>query len=209
MFVEALAYLCADRHIDLYAAAVPDDGEEFNARLARVVVQGTSGSGKSTLSAALADTLGVAYLELDGLYQQPNWMGLELEEFRERVSAFVAQPRWVVDGNYSQVRDILWPLATTIVFIDLPKRVVMTRVVKRTLLRIVKRERLWNDNRESWRNALSRDPMRNIILWTWNTHARYHGPVPVEARESVGHERVVVLSSQRAVRRFLDSTSER
>jgi len=188
---------------------VPDDGEEFNARLARVVVQGTSGSGKSTLSAALADTLGVAYLELDGLYQQPNWMGLELEEFRARVSAFVAQPRWVVDGNYSQVRDILWPLATTIVFIDLPKRVVMTRVVKRTLLRIVKRERLWNDNRESWRNALSRDPMRNIILWTWNTHARYHGPVPREARESVGHERVVVLSSQRAVRRFLDSTSER
>ena len=188
---------------------MPDDGEEFNARLARVVVQGTSGSGKSTLSAALADTLGVAYLELDGLYQQPNWMGLELEEFRAGVSAFVAQPRWVVDGNYSQVRDILWPLATTIVFIDLPKRVVMTRVVKRTLLRIVKRERLWNDNRESWRNALSRDPMRNIILWTWNTHARYHGQVPREARESVGQDRVVVLSSQRAVRRFLDSTSER
>jgi len=175
----------------------------------RVVVQGTSGSGKSTLSIALADTLGVACLELDGLYQQPNWTGLELEEFRARVSAYVARPRWVVDGNYSQVRDIIWPLATTIVLIDLPRRVVMSRVIKRTVLRIVKRERLWNDNRESWRNALSRDPMRNIVLWAWNSHARYHDQVPREARESVGPERVVVLTSQKAVQRFLESASKR
>jgi adenylate kinase family enzyme len=193
----------------LYAAALPDHGGAADARLTRVVVQGTSGSGKSTLSEALAKILDVAYLELDGLYQQPNWTGLELEVFRARVRDFAAQPRWVVDGNYSQVRDILWPLATTIVIIDLPKRVVMTRVIKRTMLRIVKRERLWNDNRESWRNALSRDPMRNIILWAWNSHARYHEQVPREARESVGPGRVVVLSSHRAVRRLLESASVR
>ena len=179
------------------------DGESSKDRLRRVVVQGTSGSGKSTLSAALADALGAAYLELDGLYQQPNWTGLEVEEFRSRVSSFAEQSHWVVDGNYSQVRDILWPLATTIVLIDLPRRVVMTRVIKRTLLRIVKRERLWNDNRESWRNALSRDPMRNIILWAWTSHAKYHDLVPGEAREFAGPERVVVLSSAREVRRFL------
>jgi adenylate kinase family enzyme len=155
------------------------------------------------LASALADILGAEYLELDGLYQQANWTGLEVEEFRARVVSFVAQSRWVVDGNYSQVRDILWPLATTIVVIDLPKRVVMTRVIKRTLLRIVKRERLWNDNRESWRNALSRDPMRNIILWAWNSHAKYHEQVPREAREFAGVDRVEVLTSARAVRRFL------
>jgi adenylate kinase family enzyme len=182
---------------------VHDEPGASDDRLTRVVVQGTSGSGKSTLSAALADTLGVACLELDGVYQQPNWTGLDVEEFRARVLTFVAQPRWVVDGNYSQVRDILWPLATTIVILDLPKRVVMTRVIKRTFLRIVKRERLWNDNRESWRNALSRDPMRNIILWAWNSHARYHGEVIRDAKESVGTDRVVVLSSAREVKAFM------
>ncbi len=149
----------------------------------------------------------MACLELDGLYQQPNWTSLELEEFRARVDSFVARPRWIVDGNYSQVRDLLWPWATTIVFLDLPKRVVMTRVVKRTILRIVKRERLWNGNRESWRNALSRDPMRNIILWAWISHAKYHEAVPREARETVGPERVVVLSSARDVRRFLEDAT--
>jgi adenylate kinase family enzyme len=182
---------------------VPDERGTTNERLTRVVVQGTSGSGKTTLSTALADALGVACLELDGLYQQRNWTGLEVEEFRARVQSFVAQPRWIVDGNYSQVRDILWPRATTIVLLDLPRRVVMTRVVKRTIVRIVKRERLWNDNRESWHNALSRDPMRNIILWAWNSHARYHAEVPRDARACVGADRVVVLSSARDVKRFL------
>jgi len=186
---------------------VPEVCDATETRLNRVIVHGTSGSGKSTLSTALARALDVACLELDGLYQQPNWTPLEIEEFRARVSSFVAQPRWIVDGNYSQVRDIVWPLATTIVFIDLPRRVVMTRVVKRTILRIVKRERLWNGNRESWRNALSLDPMRNIILWSWNSHAKYHEVAPREARESVGPERVVVLASAREVRRFLDRAS--
>jgi adenylate kinase family enzyme len=186
---------------------VPEEFAAKETRLARVIVHGASGSGKSTLSTALASALDAACLELDGLYQQPNWTPLEIEEFRARVGSFVALPRWIVDGNYSQVRDILWPLATTIVFIDLPRRVVMTRVAKRTVLRIVKRERLWNGNRGSWRNALSLDPMRNIILWSWNSHAKYHEVVPREAREFVGPERVVVLSSARAVRRFLDEAT--
>ena len=112
-----------------------------------------------------------------------------------------------MDGNYSHVRDILWPLASTILIIDLPKRVVMTRVIKRTFLRILKREELWNGNRESWRNALSRDPMRNIILWSWNSHEKYHKVLPREARESVGVDRVIVLTSAREVREFLRSAN--
>lgn len=177
-------------------------------RFARLVIQGTSGSGKTTLGNALAASLGTSYLELDGLYQQPDWTPLDLDEFRSQVASFAEGPRWVTDGNYSHVRDILWPRATTIVIIDLPKRIVMTRVIGRTFFRIVKREQLWNGNRESWRNAVSRDPMRNIILWAWNTHHLYHDVVPEEAREARGSERVHVLRSQREVRRFLaDSTT--
>jgi hypothetical protein len=112
-----------------------------------------------------------------------------------------------VDGNYSQVRGILWPRATAILIIDLPKRVVMARVIKRTILRILRREELWNGNRESWRNALSLDPMRNIILWSWNSHSKYHDVVPREAREAVGPDRVVVLTNTRDVRRFLEAVA--
>jgi adenylate kinase family enzyme len=183
---------------------VPEERDRTEGRLWRVVVQGASGSGKTTFAIALADALGVARLELDGLYQQRDWMPLDVDEFRARVETFADQPRWIVDGNYSHVRDILWPRATTVLIIDLPKRVVITRVIKRTILRILKREELWNGNHESWRNALSRDPNRNIILWSWNSHSKYHDVVPREAREAVGPERVVVLSDTRSVRRFLE-----
>jgi adenylate kinase family enzyme len=184
-----------------------DERDDSAHRLARVVVQGASGSGKTTLATALASKLGTGHLELDGLYQQANWIPLDLEEFRVRVQQFAEEPRWVVDGNYRHVRDILWPLATMIVLIDLPKRVVMTRVIKRTFLRIMKREELWNGNRESWRNALSRDPMNNIILWSWTTYSRYHDEVPREALDAVGAERIVMLKSARDVRRFLEGAS--
>jgi adenylate kinase family enzyme len=182
---------------------MPEDRGASEDRFSRVVVQGSSGSGKTTLAASLARVRGCRHLELDGLYQQANWTPLDLEEFRSRVRTFVEAPRWVVDGNYSHVRDILWPLATTIVIIDLPKRIVMARVIKRTFWRIIKRERLWNNNRESWRNALSTDPTRNIILWAWNSHSKYHLDVPREARAAAGPDRVVVLTSARAVQRFL------
>ncbi len=181
------------------------DRESAGSRETRIVVQGTSGSGKTTLSAALAARLGVAYLELDGLYQQPDWTPLDTEEFRTRVTDYVEQSGWVIDGNYSHVRDILWPRATTIVIIDLPKRIVMTRLIARTLRRLMTRERLWNGNQEKWRNALSRDRNRNIILWAWNSHAKYHDDLPREARSAVGPDRVVVLTSPRAVKCFLEA----
>ena len=175
-------------------------------QLARVVVQGASGSGKTTLATAIAAALGVAHLELDGVYQQANWTPLDLEEFRARVQEFVAQPRWVVDGNYSQVRDILWPLATIIVLIDLPRRVVMTRVIKRTFLRIMKRERLWNGNREKWSNALSRDPMNNIILWS-GTATRAITMWSHATRARPWTRAVTVLTSARDVRAFLSDVT--
>jgi adenylate kinase family enzyme len=186
---------------------VPDQSEAPPHRLSRVVVQGTSGSGKTTVSMALSNALGIPCLELDGLYQQADWTPLDVEEFRSRVATFVDQPCWIVDGNYSHVRDILWPKATTILIVDLPKRVVMTRVIKRTILRIIRREVLWNGNRESWRNALSLDPMRNIILWSWNSHSKYHEVVPREAREAVGPERVVVLTTTRDVRQLIQAVA--
>ncbi len=145
----------------------------------RISVIGSSGSGKTTLARNLADRLGLVHIELDAIFHQPNWQGLAPEEFRRRLSARLADAPdgWVVCGNYSAVRNEVWAQADTVVWLDLPRHVVMRRVTKRTIRRVVTREELWNGNREPWSNLYQWDPARNVIRWAWTRHpvlrARY------------------------------------
>jgi len=172
----------------------------------RVSVVGTSGAGKSTLGAALAARLGVDFLELDSVFHQPGWVPLPREEFRERVADAVAAERWVIDGNYSMVRDLVWARADTVVWLDLPKRTVMRQVIWRSFRRAAARVELWNGNRERWRNFFALDKEESVISWAWQTHAttraKFEGAM---ADPENSHLRFVRLTTPAAVRRFLRS----
>jgi len=89
------------------------------------------------------------------------------------VDAATAREDWVVDGNYSVVRDIVWEKADTVVWCDLPYVTVMARTIGRTLRRTMTQEELWNGNREPWSNLWSFKPEKSIIAWTATHHGRY------------------------------------
>jgi hypothetical protein len=125
----------------------------------RVSMVGISGSGKTTLGRRLAESLGVPFIELDSIFHLPEWRDLPRDEFRSQVAELVAAEGWVVDGNYSAVRDLVWERADTVVWINLSRAVVMRRVLARTLRRVVTREELWNGNREPLSNLYKWDPM--------------------------------------------------
>jgi adenylate kinase family enzyme len=138
----------------------------------RISVVGSAGSGKTTLARALADGLGLDHVELDSVFHQPDWTELPRDEFRDTVTGRLddAVDGWVVCGNYREVREVVWPRADTVVWIDLPRRTVMRRVTRRTLRRVVTREELWNGNREPWSNLYAWAPERNIIRWAWTQY---------------------------------------
>jgi adenylate kinase family enzyme len=139
----------------------------------RVSVVGNSGTGKTSLARGLAHLLGAPYTELDAIFHQPGWTELDATEFRRRVGVLVAEPRWVIDGTYTQVRDLIWTRADTVVWLDLPRALVLRRVLWRTARRVVTRKPLWNGNRERLREALSWQPERSIIRWSWTQHDAY------------------------------------
>lgn len=170
----------------------------------RIAIHGASGAGKSTLAREIASHAGVPVLELDAIYHQPDWTPLEESEFRRRVSDFVAQSKWVCDGNYRAVRDLVWQRASLIIFLDLSRRRVMARLIRRTLKRLALRETLWNGNRESWRNLLSRDPERNIWLWSWRTHAGHRVEIPRDAALRAPHATFLHVRNQREYRDLID-----
>lgn len=170
----------------------------------RVSVVGTSGSGKSTLAGELAAILEVPHLELDAVHHQPDWEPLPTGEFRRIVAAKTAEDGWVIDGNYGRVRDLVWARADTVVWLDLPKRTVMRQLVWRTLRRVAGRRKLWNGNRERWRNFFSWDPEQSVISWAWHKHAADRAKYAAAASDpACAHLRFVRLASHRDAARFL------
>ena len=84
----------------------------------------------------------------------------------------------------------------------------MRQLVARTVRRGLVRAELWNGNVESLRNLLSTDADRNVVLWSWRTHGRYHDELPDAARAAAPHARVVVLTSRREADRLLAELAE-
>jgi adenylate kinase family enzyme/GNAT superfamily N-acetyltransferase len=136
----------------------------------RIVVVGTSCCGKTVFARLLAQSLRCPCVELDELYWGPQWTPKPDAEFRRLVEAAACAPQWVADGNYGRVRDILWPRATTIVWLNYSFQRVLLRALRRTFRRFVTQEELWHGNRESLRRSfLSRE---SILLWVISTFHR-------------------------------------
>ena len=118
------------------------------------MISSASGSGKTTLARELAQLLDVPFLELDALVHGPNWTETPDDELRALVEPVVARDGWVIDGVYrGKLGTLVLDAADTIVWIDLPMRVWLPRLLRRTFSRVRRREELWNGNRETFRDA--------------------------------------------------------
>ncbi|OEC61501.1 MULTISPECIES: P-loop NTPase family protein [Pseudomonadaceae] len=149
----------------------------------RISIVGGSGAGKTYLAKLLSQRLGLPHIEQDAIFHQPGWQPLPRDEFRERVTQALAEPRWVVEGSYSATRPLILARAETVIWLDLPRTLVMYQIVTRTLGRLLTRKTLWNGNRERLRNVISLDPSRSIILWSWTRHGLYRERVIAEQQD--------------------------
>ena len=170
----------------------------------RIVVIGTSGAGKTTMARSIARKLGRPHVEFDSYRHGPNWTETPDDLFREQLSEALSGDVWVADGNYSVARDVVWPRATMLVWLDFPFNVVMWRLFWRTMRRGVFRQRLWNGNRENlWQHLFSR---QSLFLWVLQTHWRRRRTVPQAlALPEHAHLDVVRLRSPGAARKWLKS----
>ena len=136
----------------------------------RVAVVGTSCSGKTTLARRIAALYGIPHIELDAIYWGPNWKPSDIDEFRNAVEIETANDSWVVDGNYSKVRDIVWGRATHLIWLNYPFATVFCRAIVRTVRRVFGREELFSGNRETLRLAFF--DTDSILWWVIRTHHR-------------------------------------
>jgi adenylate kinase family enzyme len=179
----------------------------LSASLQRVVVVGCSGSGKTTLARRLAVAIGGPHVELDALHWDSHWMPRAAGDFLRDADAATRGERWVVDGNYRPTREIVWPRATAVVWLNLGFPTVFARVFRRTVRRVATREPLYADNRETlWRSFASRE---SILWWVMTSYRR--GRRQYRALQSAGtypHLTWFEMRRARDVARFLAQVAQ-
>jgi hypothetical protein len=139
----------------------------------RILVKGGSGAGKTTLGLAIAQQLNLPFVELDSLHHGPNWAAASAAELQARVRKTLDDDHgWVVDGNYDgKLGTMLFERAQLIVWLDLPLRIKLWRLAKRTARRWWRKEELWNGNRETLKGVLwGRD---GLFPWAVCSHFRH------------------------------------
>jgi len=135
-----------------------------------VFVVGTSGSGKSTAAKLIAWKLNRKHVEIDALMWLPNWIKRDAYELASLIRHELVNGPVVVDGNFAS-KGIYPSPGDILVFLDYPRWLVISRLVRRSLTRVAMRKKLWSGNKEEFRFLISRDPELNPVLHAFRTHS--------------------------------------
>jgi adenylate kinase family enzyme len=173
----------------------------------RVIVTGATCSGKSTLARQLAALTGGAYVEMDALFWKPGWTGSSDGELFEKLAAATRGDAWVVAGNYTRTRHLTWPRAQTIVWLDLPLRTVVWRVLARSWRRWGRNELLWGTNRERfWTQLAIWRKEDSLLWWAFHTHGAFRERFLSDVTDPQwAHLRFIRLRSAEEVEAFVAS----
>jgi adenylate kinase family enzyme len=161
----------------------------------RVAIIGTGGAGKSTLARRMGERLGLEVIHLDQLFWHPGWEPTPSERWRALQTRLVAGDRWIMDSNYGDSMPIRVAAADTVVFVDLPRRITITRAVRRW----------WRDRgRQVQAFGCPERISWEFFVWMWR-FPRVSRPrlLATLAQHAADGTTVVMLRSQSDVERFL------
>jgi adenylate kinase family enzyme len=101
----------------------------------RVVVLGPAGAGKSALAAELGRRTGLPVVHQDVLFWREAWAPAPQDEARRELAGAAARERWIIEGNFlpddGAEPDSRFERADTVIFLDLPRRTCLRRVLTR------------------------------------------------------------------------------
>lgn len=161
----------------------------------RIVIVGTTGSGKTTLATLISEKHGLKRIELDSIQWLPNWQEIDKQEFVRLAAQAIEGQKWVVDGNYRIVRDLIWRKAEAIIWLDYSFARNFWQLFSRSIRRLITRKELWAGNRESWALFFSR---KSILVWFFQTYWRRKRDYPeLLAQPQYSHLRVIRVTHPR------------
>jgi adenylate kinase family enzyme len=147
-------------------------------------------------------------VELDALNWEPNWVGLNTRdpaEFERRIRDATAGDAWIVAGSYTEFSQrAFWRRLETVIWLDLPLRVLLARTLRRSWRRWRSKELLWGTNYERFWSQLMIWRKEESLLWWVATQYRRKRRNMIErmANEEWAHIRFIRLTSAEEIERF-------
>lgn len=98
----------------------------------RVAILGPGGAGKTWLASELGLRTGLPVVHLDRIFWAPGWVERDAAQAKTEAAEAVARDEWILDGNFlNRLGHERLERADTVVFLDLPRRTCLRRVLWR------------------------------------------------------------------------------
>ncbi|WP_150460227.1 P-loop NTPase family protein [Nesterenkonia ebinurensis] len=167
----------------------------------RVLIAGVTGVGKSTLGKRLSELWDLPYTNLDKLHWGPGWT--ERPTFREEALTLAASGQWITEWQYGSkgIRQVLAERADTLIWLNLPRRIALPRLYRRTFTR-------WLSGEEAYQGCRERAPWtaftdeNHIFRWEIKTHGNFRKAMPAQVMR-YPHITFIELRTPSEVRRWL------
>ena len=170
------------------------------AQARRIMVYGVTGSGKSYAARRIGAALDLpVHLVDDEIGWLPHWEERPLDDQRRIADEITSGDKWVLDSAYGKWRDIVLPRTEIIIALDYPRMLSLSRLLKRTVVRIIDQEEICNGNTEDWSALFSKD---SIIAWHFRSFKRKRRTMRAWERAQTG-PRVLRLSGPSEIHRLV------
>lgn len=164
----------------------------------RVMIVGQPGSGKSTLARQLGAATGLPVFHIDHIHWQAGWVQRQAEYKTRLCLAVHARPSWIFEGGHS----VTWPdrlsRCDTIIWLDLPVRIRLRRVIVRSI-------RHYGRVRADLPDGCPEQIDPAFYRWIWNTRTSGRDSIARLVAHAPAGKIVHHLTTPRQIRAFVAS----
>ena len=162
----------------------------------RVLIIGCGGSGKSTLARQLGEKTGLPVVHLDKLFWHPGWVESTKEEIDQRIMEAMAEPQWIMDGNYNRTLPKRLEYCDTVIYLDFSTFACLLGVAKRVLT-------TYGQVRPDMAEGCPERFDLEFLKWVWKFNGKHRKRYYELLAQT--EKNVYIFKNRRQVKKFLNS----